>query len=237
MKLEWDWNFEEVNKLFSGPHWNCPSSVKMFKCFDYHQCEGLFCAHFKTKIMCLALIGEKIFFKCNSPFLAKSLVLGKKGRTIIVRLDLLYNFSPGKKIDGMHRKVCTPKKPEKMKLEWDWNFEEVNKFFSGPHWNCPSSVKVFKCFDYHQCEGLFCAHFKTKIMCLALIGEKIFLKSNPPFLAKSLVLGKKGRIIILRIDLLYHFSPGKKFDGMHRKVCTPKKPEKWDLNPILGDNP
>ncbi len=67
--------------------------------------------------MCLALIGEKIFLKCNPPFLAKSLVLRRKGRTIIVRLDLLYHFSTGKKIDEMHRKVCTAKKPEEMKLE------------------------------------------------------------------------------------------------------------------------
>ncbi len=123
----------------------------------------------------------------------------------------------------MHRKVCIAKKPMYSVIDF---FKQVSKFFSGPYWNCPSSIKMLKSFDYHQCEGLFFSHFETKIMPLAIIGVKIFLKGNPPFLAKSLVLGKKGRIIIVRLDLLYHFSPGKKFDGMHRKVCTPKKPEK-----------
>ena len=113
----------------------------------------------------------------------------QKGR-FSLRLHLLYHFSPGKKFDGMHRKVCIAKKPMYSVIDF---FKQVSKFFSGPYWNCPSSIKMLKSFDYHQCERLFFSHFEAKIMPLAIIGVKIFLKGNPPFLAKSLVLGKKGQ--------------------------------------------
>jgi len=59
--------------------------------------------------MPLALIGAKIFLKRYPPFLAKSLVPRKKGLIIIVRLDILYNFFPIKKLMGCTGKCVHPK--------------------------------------------------------------------------------------------------------------------------------
>src|SRR6266516_3227044 len=95
------------------PSLNCPSSVKLFKCLTIITVRDCCFCHFEPKIMHLALIGAKIVLKRYPPFLAKSLDLRKKGLIIIVRLDILYNFFPDKKIDGMHRKVCISKKYEK----------------------------------------------------------------------------------------------------------------------------
>src|SRR6266516_7553324 len=44
----------------------------------------------------------------------------------------------------------------------------------------------------------------------------------PPFLAKSLVLRKKGLIIIVRLDILYNFFPIKKLIGCTGKCVHPK---------------
>src|SRR6266516_5960020 len=92
-----------------------------------------------------------------------------------------------------------------------------------PSLNCPSSVKLFKCLTIITVRDCCFCHFEPKIMHLAFIGAKM---RYPPFLAKSLVLRKKGLIIILRLDILYNFVPIKKLIGCTGKCVHPKNMKK-----------